>query len=82
MTETPKEEFQNLMLKCYDCSHDFVWTEGEQKFFKDRGLARPKRCPQCRFRRRQQSQGDVRILDGNPEPAEIVKPSKKEDKTK
>ena len=81
---TPKEkEFQNLMIECVDCGHNFVWTAGEQEFYRDRNLDQPKRCHKCRFLRRQKSQGNVRVLEGNPEPAKVEKaPSKKEDKSK
>lgn len=77
MTEKQEQpELKNLMINCVDCHHDFVWTVGEQSFYKDRGLAQPKRCPQCRFRRRQQSQGNVRVMDGNPEALESEPPKK------
>lgn len=40
-------EDQNLV--CKDCGKTFVWTAGEQQFFKDKGLKNvPARCPDCR----------------------------------
>ena len=39
--------------KCKDCQSDFVFTEGEQSYYRDRGLAIPKRCGKCRLKRRQ-----------------------------
>ena len=36
-------------LICQDCSKEFVFTEGEQEFYKEKGLQNePKRCPECR----------------------------------
>lgn len=36
-------------IKCIDCSEDFIWTVGEQTFFRDKGLQNPpKRCKPCK----------------------------------
>jgi hypothetical protein len=36
-------------LVCKDCSKEFVFTEGEQEFYKEKGLQNePQRCPDCR----------------------------------
>lgn len=39
----------NKIITCKICHNDFVWTEGEQQFYLDRGLSFPKRCPDCRM---------------------------------
>ena len=44
----------DLNLKCVDCGNDFIFTEGEQSFFKEKGLFTPKRCPYCRKQKREQ----------------------------
>lgn len=36
------------LLVCADCNENFVFDEGEQKFFKEKGFTDPKRCPHCR----------------------------------
>src|SRR5687768_17055569 len=42
-------EFQDLALPCIDCSHDCIWTAGEQAFFRDKQLQNPpKRCKECK----------------------------------
>ena len=42
-------EFQDLEIKCIDCSSDFTWTAGEQTFFRDKQLQNPpKRCRACK----------------------------------
>jgi CxxC-x17-CxxC domain-containing protein len=45
-------EFQDKMLKCIDCGADFVFTSGEQLFFRDKQFTNePKRCKTCKTRR-------------------------------
>ncbi len=42
------------ILVCEDCKKEFVFTEGEQEFYKERGFENePKRCPECRKNRKQ-----------------------------
>ena len=42
-------DFVNIDILCIDCGSDFVWTVGEQTFFRDKGLQNPpKRCRECK----------------------------------
>jgi DNA-directed RNA polymerase subunit RPC12/RpoP len=42
-------------LVCQDCGKEFVFTEGEQAFYKEKGFENePKRCPDCRKAKKQQ----------------------------
>ena len=42
-------EFQDKSILCIDCSVDFIWTVGEQAFFRDKKLQNPpKRCKECK----------------------------------
>jgi hypothetical protein len=42
-------------LTCKDCGKEFVFTEGEQEFYKEKGFENePQRCPDCRRERKQQ----------------------------
>jgi len=45
-----------VMQKCKepDCGKEFPFTPGEQKFYAERGLFPPKRCPICRMKKRKQ----------------------------
>jgi CxxC-x17-CxxC domain-containing protein len=46
---TQQTEFSDCLIKCIDCEKDFVWTSGEQVFFRDKGLQNPpKRCKCCK----------------------------------
>jgi len=41
-------------LTCKDCGKEFVFTEGEQEFYKEKGFENePQRCPDCRRERKQ-----------------------------
>ena len=45
-------EYRDRVLKCVDCSADFVFTVGEQLFFADKGFKHePKRCKPCKAKR-------------------------------
>lgn len=42
-------------LVCRDCGAEFVFTEGEQEFYKEKGFTNePTRCPDCRKARKGQ----------------------------
>ena len=39
---------------CKICGKQFEVTEGESQFYKDRSLELPKRCPECRAKKRRE----------------------------
>lgn len=42
------------VIKCKDCGNEFVFTEGEQAFYREKGFTNePVRCPECRKARKQ-----------------------------
>jgi CxxC-x17-CxxC domain-containing protein len=42
-------EFEDKSILCIDCSRYFIWTSGEQVFFRDKQLQNPpKRCKECK----------------------------------
>lgn len=46
---TEKPEFEDKNIPCIDCQTVFIWTVGEQKFYRDKGLQNPpKRCKDCK----------------------------------
>jgi len=47
-----RKDFKDKKLNCLDCGADFVFSAGEQFFFWSKGLSTPKRCPQCRQKRK------------------------------
>lgn len=46
---TESTEFENITIGCIDCAKEFIWTAGEQTFFRDKQLQNPpKRCKECK----------------------------------
>lgn len=45
-------QLSDKTLVCKDCKTSFLWTAGEQAFYRERGLMNiPARCPECRGKR-------------------------------
>ena len=41
--------FTDMPIPCIDCKELFIWTAGEQAFFRDKELKNPpKRCKECK----------------------------------
>ena len=41
-------------ITCKDCNHEFVFSESEQAFYKEKGFENePQRCPDCRAAKKQ-----------------------------
>lgn len=49
------------MLICKICGAEFDFSPGEQTFYKDRGLEPPKRCPECRAKKRREVKSNDRV---------------------
>ena len=61
-------EFQDKVLTCVDCGSEFVFTAGEQAFFKERQFKNlPKRCRQCKEKR--PARGEARSSSKQETPA-------------
>lgn len=43
---------ENEQITCVDCGQPFEFTDGEQKWFAEKGYAKPKRCKACRQARK------------------------------
>lgn len=44
---------EDKTIVCKDCGKEFVFTVGEQEFFKEKGFENdPVRCPECRKARK------------------------------
>jgi hypothetical protein len=50
-------EDQDQTCKCKDCSAEFVFTVGEKRFYESNGFQPPKRCKECRNKRKAQRDG-------------------------
>lgn len=48
-------------LVCRDCGKEFVFTVGEQEFYKEKGFENdPARCPDCRKIKKSQKRNNQR----------------------
>ena len=59
-------------IVCKDCHKEFVFTEGEQEFYKEKGFENePQRCPECRKARKQKrrnfNNNNYRQFSGRPQ---------------
>ncbi|MBD7910230.1 MULTISPECIES: zinc-ribbon domain-containing protein [Clostridium] len=44
---------EDKTITCKDCGKEFIFTVGEQEFFKEKGFENdPVRCPDCRKARK------------------------------
>ena len=44
-----ENDFAEMDILCIDCNNNFIWSVGEQTFFRDKGLKNPpKRCKECK----------------------------------
>ena len=49
-TDGDSNEFPDKGILCIDCGQEFIWTCGEQTFYRDKGLQNPpKRCKGCKL---------------------------------
>ena len=53
-------------IECVECGRTFIWSAGEQRYFREHGLVRPKHCLDCRSQRRNESRSGMRGLVGPP----------------
>ena len=52
-------------LVCKECQKEFLFTLGEQEFYKEKGfLNDPQRCPECR-KARKQAKRNFRSINTN-----------------
>ena len=46
---------EDKKITCKDCGKEFIFTVGEQEFYKEKGFENdPVRCPECRKARKAQ----------------------------
>ena len=52
MTDVNELKFTDKTIICVECRKPFVFSAGEQRFYYEKELSIPKRCPRCRLYRR------------------------------
>ena len=48
---------QDQTIACKDCRADFVFTAGEAAFYQEKGFQTPRRCKDCRAKKKAADQG-------------------------
>lgn len=43
-----EEKMADITIVCKDCGNEFVFTDGEQQFYNEKGFSQPVRCKECR----------------------------------
>ena len=52
-------DFEDKTITCADCNADFIHSAEDQARYQERGLTNePKRCPECRAKRRNRQRSD------------------------
>lgn len=47
-------------LNCKDCNNEFIFSEGEQAFYQEKGFENePQRCPDCRRAKKAQRRNNT-----------------------
>lgn len=65
-------EFADKTLQCRECNKTFLFTAGEQEFFRQKGLVnQPGRCPECRNRRKQEAVAAGTLVQQAPDGSAI-----------
>ncbi len=53
MKQNNRQSYRDKIIHCCDCEQNFVFTAGEQAYYKSKSLSEPKRCKSCRELRKQ-----------------------------
>lgn len=56
-------EFEDKKLVCQDCGKEFVFSGKDQKFFEEKGYQPPKRCPDCRSKKKEERRSQRQFYD-------------------
>ena len=66
-------DLADMPIQCIDCTEDFVWTAGEQQFFRDKGLQNPpKRCRACKQAKNERLSAVNSVKSGVKEKVEVT----------
>jgi len=52
-TKQKEEEPSDQIIKCFNCGAGFILSTEERLWYSEHSYHLPKRCPECRRRRRQ-----------------------------
>ena len=46
--------YRSEIVKCIDCENKYILSAGEQEFYTGKSLSLPKRCPDCRRKKKRE----------------------------
>ena len=49
-----QEELNDQIIKCFNCGAGFILSTEERAWYQEKSYHLPKRCPECRKKRRQE----------------------------
>ena len=55
-----KHKRKKKKIVCLDCGETFFFTGGEQKYYEKCKLSEPKRCPNCRQKRKENARAHMK----------------------
>ena len=60
---------EDKTIVCKDCGKEFIFSVGEQEFYREKGLEHdPVRCPECRRARKAQRTAEVKQPESSKQP--------------
>ncbi len=71
------KKFEPISASCKDCGRDFIITADEQKRFKSLGFELPKRCCECRKKRKEEKRAAEAKIKEKQEALENEKTTEK-----
>lgn len=54
-------DFTDQQLVCADCGAEFTFSAAEQTFYADKGFSSPKRCPDCRKKKKDDRRANMKF---------------------
>ncbi len=56
-------DFQDRPLTCQECGNEFTFEAGEQQFYADKGFGEPKRCRDCRNKKKDERRSNRKVTE-------------------
>ena len=72
-TSDTVQEYDDISIHCIDCSDVFIWTIGEQNFYRAKDLINPpKRCKECKIAKNHRLDAiEKALVTGKPPKIEV-----------
>lgn len=48
-----QEPYEDIELECSECGEPFTFTAKDQKFYEEKDFVKPKRCRDCRAKKKE-----------------------------